>query len=124
MTPSEAPNRLGIIKSKATTPKIYMMAGGPRPLSFLQSVPPYKIFHIIFEDFIHLVNDSDIQAAADDLKNVHELMYFALEISQMGDRHDGHNEGLRKRLRHILRVEVTKSQTLIGLSLITSSHYR
>ena len=62
------------------------MAGDPQTDSFLQSM---QIFHPIFDDFIHLVNDSDIQPTADDLKNVHEPMYFLSEISRMEDGQDG-----------------------------------
>ncbi|KAF8803065.1 hypothetical protein BYT27DRAFT_7260401 [Phlegmacium glaucopus] len=60
----------------------------------------------IFDDFIHLVNDPDVQPTADDLKIVQELMYFVSEVGRMEDRHDGHNEGLCKRLGHVLQAGV------------------
>jgi len=76
-----------------------MMAGGLRMDSFLHVVPNT-------DDFIYLVNNPDFQPTADDLKDVQGLMYFASEVGRIEERHGGHNEGLRKRLRRILQAEV------------------
>jgi len=84
-----------------------------------------QIFHPTFDDFIHLVNNPDFQPTAYGLKNVQELMYFALEVGRIEEHHGGHNEGLRKRLKRILQAEVheepnsdgTKPDGIIALQI-------
>lgn len=43
-------------------------------------VPPIEIFHPIFNDFIHFVNDPDVQPTPEDLDNVETLMSLASGI--------------------------------------------
>jgi len=105
MTPSEGAKSTGYRKIQGDDAQaIYDGRRAPNGLSTIG--PPIQIFHPIFDDFIHLVNDPDVQPSANDLKNVQELMYFASEVGRMEERHDGHNEGLRTRLRRILQAEV------------------
>ena len=63
--------------------------------------PPIQIFHPIFDEFIHLMNDPDVQVTADDLLKVHDFMYYASEV---GDNWD--NEEQRYRLRCILQDDI------------------
>ena len=114
MTPSEGAKSSGYRKIQGDDAQaIY---DGRRPPKGLVSTigPPIQIFHPIFDDFMHLVHDPNLQPTVDDLKIVQELMYFASEVGRMEDRHNGHNEGLRKRLRHILEVEVHEEPNLNG----------
>jgi hypothetical protein len=106
MTPSEAAKSTGYrINQSDVARAIY---DGRRALTEPISTvaPPIQIFHPIFDDFIHLVNDPDFQPTVDDIKDVQELMYFASEVGRKEEGQGGFNEGLRKRLRRILQAEV------------------
>lgn len=65
--------------------------------------PPIQIYHPIFDEFLYLVNDPDVQPTVDDLKNVQELMQYA---SKVGRSETHYSEGLRTRLRKILHADV------------------
>jgi len=105
MTPSEGAKFTGYRRIQGdVTQAIY--DGRRAPTGLISTIaPPIQIFHPIFDDFIHLVNDPDFQPTVDDIKDVQELMYFASEVGRMEEGQRGLNEGLRKRLRRILPVQ-------------------
>ena len=106
ITPSEGAKATWYRKIQGDDAQV-IYDGRRAPNGLISTVcPPIQIFHPIFDDFIHFVNDPDVQPTADDLKNVQELMYFASEVGRKEDRHDGHNDGLRELLRRILQAEV------------------
>ena len=114
MTPSEGAKATWYRKTQGDDAQaIYDGRRAPNGLISTNG-PPIQIFHPIFNDFIHFINDPDVQPTADDLKNVQELMYFASEVGRMEDRHDGRNEGLRERLRRILQTEVHEEPNTDG----------
>lgn len=103
MTPSEGAKSTGYRKIQADDAQA-IYDGRRAPNGLISTIgPPIQIFHPIFDDFIHLVNDPDVQPTVDDLKNVQELMYFASEVGRLEDQN---NEGLRHRLRCILQADV------------------
>jgi len=104
-TPSEGAKSTGYRKIQAdNTQVIYDGRWAPNGLSTI--APPIQIFHPIFDDFIHLVSDPNVQPTADDLKNVQELMHYAAEVGRVEERSGGYNEGLRRLLRRILQADV------------------
>ena len=106
MTPSEGAKSTGYIKIQGDDAQA-IYDGRRAPTGLISTIaPPIQIFHPIFDDFIHLVNDPDFQPTVDDIKNVQELMYFASEVGRKEEGKFGLNQGLRKRLRRILQAEV------------------
>ena len=65
--------------------------------------PPIQIFHPIFDDFTHMVNDPGVQPTVDDLANVYELMYHAGEIQPDID----YRERVRLLLGRILDTQIS-----------------
>ena len=105
-TPSEGAKLNGYHKIQADEAQvIYDGRWAPNGLS--TNAPPIQIFHPIFDDFIHLVNDPGVQPTPDDLKKVQELMYYAAEVGRVEEEgKGGYNEGLCERLRHIVQDDV------------------
>lgn len=104
-TPSEGAKSNGY--RKIQTDEAQVIYDGRRAPNGLSTIaPPIQIFHPIFDDFIHLVNDPGVQPTPDDLKKVQELMYYAAEVGRAEEGNGGYNEGLRERLRHILQLDV------------------
>jgi len=104
-TPSEGAKLNGYRKIQADESQvIYDGRWAPKGLSTI--APPIQIFDPIFDNFIHLVNDPDVQPTPDDLKKIQELMYYAAEVGRVEEGKDGYNEGLHERLRHILQDDV------------------
>ena len=51
--------------------------GQHAPMGISTVAPPIEIFHPIFNDFIRLANDPDVQPTCEDLHNVRTLMSLA-----------------------------------------------
>ena len=106
MTPSEGAKSTGYQKIQCDLAQA-IYDGRRAPIEPISTIaPPIQIFHPIFDDFIHLVNDPECQPDVGDIKDVQELMYFASEVGRKELGQYGLNEGLRKRLRRILQAEV------------------
>ena len=106
MTPSEGVKSTGYRKIQGDAAQA-IYDGRRAPTGSISTIaPPIQIFHPIFDDFIHLVNDPDFQPTVDDIKHVQELMYFALVVGRIEEGQSGLNQGLRMRLRRILQAEV------------------
>ena len=104
-TPSEGAKSNGY--HKIQTDEAQVIYDGRRVLNGLSTIaPPIQIFHPIFDDFIHLVNDLGVQPTPDDFKKVQELMYCTAEVGWAEEGKGRYNEGLRGRLRHILQHDV------------------
>jgi hypothetical protein len=104
-TPSEGAKSNGY--RKIQTNEAQVIYDGRRAQNGPSTIaPPIQIFHPIFDDFIHLVNDPGVQPTPDDLKKVQELMDYAAEVGRVEEGNGGYNEGLRGRLRRILQLDV------------------
>ena len=64
--------------------------------------PPIEIFHPIFNDFIRLANDPDVQPTCEDLHNVRTLMSLVSQIFSTEENGKGINPQLRQVLSRIL----------------------
>ena len=104
-TPSEGAKSNGY--RKIQTNEAQVIYDGRRAQNGPSTIaPPIQIFHPIFDDFIHLVNDLGVQPTPDDLKKVQELMDYAAEVGRVEEGNGRYNEGLRERLRRILQLDI------------------
>ena len=66
--------------------------------------PPIQIFHPIFDDFTHIVNDLDTDLTTQDLTNIQKFMYEAGKICQSEPLH---SENLCQLLGCILGITIS-----------------
>jgi len=115
MTPSEAAKSNVYSQNQAND--IQAIYDGRRPThGDHTAAPPIQIFHPIFDEFIHFVNDPDTQPTFQDLKDVEELMYFMSQVGRKEGGPDGYNDGVRRCLRRILNAEVHQGPNSDGTS--------
>jgi hypothetical protein len=76
------------------------------------SAPPIQLFHTIFDEFTHYVNDPDspITVTTEDLNNAYDLMYFLSGVHE----EKIYGDGVRQRLGRILGVPVHEDQNPDG----------
>jgi hypothetical protein len=65
--------------------------------------PPIQIFHPIFDDFTHLVNNPDVQPTVEDLDKVYQLMHT---LSRIYAQEDDYSGKVREGLGHILGTTI------------------
>jgi hypothetical protein len=69
--------------------------------------PPIQIFHSIFDDFTHFLNDPDVQPTRGDLIKVYQLMQT---LSSIHMQEDYYGEIVREGIGHILDTAISEEQ--------------
>jgi hypothetical protein len=109
LSPSQGAKSTGYQKTQAN--EATAIYDGRRVPGISTTSPPIEIFHPIFAQFIHIVNDPHVQPMADDLKDVQELMYY---LSEVFSSEKDYSQGLRQRLHKILRGYVLQTSNPDG----------
>jgi hypothetical protein len=72
-------------------------------------VPPIQIYHPMFDEFTHLVNNPDVQPTVEDLDNVYELT-----LSRINRQEDDIRGKTREDIGHILGTPILEVQNPDG----------